>query len=458
MTVQPTTLVILGASGDLTSRLLLPGLGTLLRDEPTRSVRVVGADRAPMEPEAWRERVVTSLQTDGHTEVPSGLAGTDYVRVDAMDPDEFPRFVAGLPQDAVLYFALPPTVTLAACKLLVGATLPPGLRLALEKPFGHDRASAHELNGILAGLVPEDRTYRVDHFLGEATLLNLLGLRFTNRVFEPVWNAANIERVEIIADETIALEGRAGYYDKAGALIDMLQSHLLQMLAMFSMEEPSRIDHVEVRDMIAHVLRSTSIKGGDPRSASRRARYTAGREEDEDVPDYIAEKGVDPARKTETLAEVVVEVDNSRWAGVPFLLRSGKALDRTAFEIVAHFRPVAHQPQGFLNHAPHNVLAIGMVPESLKLVVSTNAGGNILDLEPTVFSADLGHSPLRQYGEILAHIFDNNPLLSVRGDIAEQCWRIVEPVLDAWRADEVVMDTYQAGSSGPPAWSARPLQ
>jgi glucose-6-phosphate 1-dehydrogenase len=283
-------------------------------------------------------------------------------------------------------------------------------------------------------------------------VLNLVGLRFTNRLFEPVWNASNIESIQIISDEALALEGRAGYYDHAGALKDMIQSHLLLVMALLCMEELATFDAFELRDLVAHLLRSTHLWGDDPVKASRRARYTAGKIGDEVVPNYVDEPGVDPSRNTESLAEVTVEIRNARWAGVPITLRSGKALGDGVRQITVVFRPIAHTPVGFHDEAPRNVVVIGLSPEFLRVQLSTNVEGDRLSLEPTVLDAELGESPIRPYGEILSHILAGDPLLSVRGDVAEDCWRIVTPVLEAWAVGTVPMDFYVAGSAGPSNW------
>ena len=447
------TLVILGASGDLTSRLLLPGLATLLQSEPDRRVRVLGAATEDFTASQWAKRVRASLTAAKvETEVRDRiLASTAYRKVNVLDPHSLGELLEDLPPDSVLYFALPPQVTIKACELLVAMELPKGLKLALEKPFGYDRSSAATFNRLLARIVPESQTYRIDHFLGKSAVLNLLGLRFGNRIFEPVWNNVNISHVDIVADETLALEGRAGYYDGAGALKDMVQSHLLLIMAMVAMEEIASIDEVELRDLMAHVLRATRLMGS-PAEASRRARYTAGRLGRRRIPSYVDEPGVDADRRTETLAEITVEIKNSRWAGVPFRLRSGKALDSDRRGIFVHFKPISHDLEGLANKATPNVLKLGMSPETIELGVVTNGAGDMFELEDTTLAATIGDSHVRPYGEILGGILDGNPLLSVRGDIAEECWRIVAPVLKAWAADEVSLHSYPAGSAGPRGW------
>jgi glucose-6-phosphate 1-dehydrogenase len=271
-----------------------------------------------------------------------------------------------------------------------------------------------------------------------------------------LWSREHIAKVEIEYDEDLALEGRAGYYDKAGALIDMTQSHLLQVLAMFAMESPASMDPEEMRSLKANVLRAVRLWGDDPRTASRRARYTAGSIGDRDVPDYVGEEGVDPALGTETLAELVVEVRNQRWAGVPFVLRSGKALGVPHKEITVTFREPAHIPDGLRDCGAPDQLILELRPGAVSLDVSVNAEGDPFDLEQARLHTALGQPRMRPYGEVLAGILDGTPLLSIRGDAAELMWKIVEPVLAAWRADEVPLEEYPAGSQGPEGWGTIP--
>ena len=455
---QPVTLVILGASGDLTHRLLLPGLATLLRARPGLDVNLIGAAFDDLDESAWRQRVNEALAEGGcrADQAERMASSTRFERLDVTDADAMRAFLAEIEEagrPVVLYFALPPAVSQKACEVLATLDLPEGLRLAIEKPFGSSLESAKEFNALLAKLVPEEQIFRVDHYLGKATVLNLLGIRFGNRLFEPVWNNHNIERVEIITDEQLALEGRAGYYDRAGALKDMIQSHLLLVMAIFAMEEPANLDALELRDLMVHTLRSTRLWEGEGEVASRRARYTAGTIDGRDVPDYLDEPGVDPARQTETLAQLTVQICNNRWAGVPFRLRSGKALGDGFRGIVVKFKPVSYVPGGFRGAPSPNLMLIGIAPETISLQIATNAEGDRWDFEQTTLSAELSESPIRPYGEILDGILSGDPLLSVRGDIAEECWRILTPVFEAWSSGAVPMDEYTAGSYGPLSWN-----
>jgi glucose-6-phosphate 1-dehydrogenase len=380
------------------------------------------------------------------------LATTRYEKADVTSADDLDRLINGVPAAPALYFALPPAVTANACTVLNNVSLPEGTTLVLEKPFGTDQASAAALNAQLAKLVPEGQVHRVDHFLGRSTVLNLLGVRFANRLFEPVWNADHIERVDIVFDEQLTLENRARYYDRAGALVDMIQSHLLQVLAIVAMDPPAEANAVDLRDAKAHVLRACRPWQNDPASAARRARYTTGTIDGRQVPDYVNEPGVDPSRNTETLAELTVEVDTWRWAGVPFLLRSGKAIQDFRKEIAVTFKPTPHLPTGLKGVAAPDRLRIALGPDKLALDINVNGPDDPLELDRASLEADFGAGRLPAYGEVLSGVLQGDPLLSVRGDTAEECWRIVDPVLDAWRTNQVPMETYPAGSAGPAGW------
>ncbi|CAH0149932.1 glucose-6-phosphate dehydrogenase [Microbacterium foliorum] len=446
-----TTLVIFGAGGDLASRLLLPALGQLLTREPSRAVRIVGADREDWT-DADLEAVVTKAFASMDAEEAASRVDVTFVRADITDAEDLRTLLQGCTGQVALYFAVPPSVAEAAIEALTPEMLPAGTMLVMEKPFGTDEASARALNRTLTALVPEHQIYRVDHFLGRSTTLNLLGARFANRILEPLWSAESIESVDIVYDEVLALEGRSGYYDAAGALVDMIQSHLLQVLAVLAMEEPATLDEVDFRAATSAVLRATAVWADDPATSSRRARYTAGSVGGAEKPSYVDEPGVDADRRTETLAEATFEVRNARWAGTPFRLRSGKALGTPATEIVVRFRPVRHLPTGLTGSSDGAVLRFSLGPDRISLELNLNAADDPFELERAALSADLGEGALKAYAEVLSGVLDGDPLLSVRGDAAEECWRIVAPILDAWRRDEVPLDEYPAGSSGPAGW------
>lgn len=462
MSLRIQTLLVLGADGDLTRRLLLPGLATLLAsdwrtDAPPPSV--VGAGRHELTTAEWRERVRTSFAASGAKgpRVAGAARHTRYHRADVTRVDDLRELLAACEGTPAIYFALPPAVTRAACDALAQVDLPAGTVLVLEKPFGIDLASARELNRVVTGLVPESQVFRVDHFLGRNDVLNILGVRFGNRLLEPVWNHEHVDRVEIVYDEHLALEGRAGYYDGAGALADMIQSHLLQVMAVLMMEPIETLDEKSFRDAKSELLRAVRVRGSG-RTGSRRARYTGGRLGERHIPAYTREEGVDTARRTETLAEVTLEVRNDRWAGVPVVLRSGKALGTARKAAVITLKPVPHLPEGLLGPATPDTITIGFRPPRLTIGLDVNGPGDPWDLEYAELVAELDDGELTAYGEVLGGVLEGDPLLSVRGDNAEECWRIVAPVVRAWADDEVPLETYPAGSAGPVGWptSARP--
>lgn len=451
-----STILILGASGDLASRLLLPALGQLLEAEPERGLRLIGAGIEQFSDETWQSTVKQSFESSSATgDVASAVATASvYLSADVTEADDLQKLIDACDGVPAIYFALPPAITAKACRALEQVKLPEGTLLALEKPFGTDEDSAHELNQQLLRLVPEAQIHRVDHFLGRSTVYNLLGLRFANRIFEPLWNSQHIEKVEIVYDEQLASEGRARYYDLAGALVDMIQSHLLQVMSILAMEPPSTIGASDLRDAKGIVLRATRVYNGDPTTNSRRARYTAGTVGERKLPSYVDEPGVDPSLNTETLAEVTVAIDTWRWAGVPFVLRSGKALANRRREIIVTFKQIPHLPTGLIGLEEPTVLRIFLAPDTMSLELNINGPADPRVLERVNLSADFGPGELLAYGEVLSGLLDGDPSLSVRGDTAEQCWRIVAPVLTAWNNDEVPLDDYPAGSGGPTGWKS----
>jgi glucose-6-phosphate 1-dehydrogenase len=448
-------LVILGAGGDLTGRLLLPALASLLAsgNAPPR-LQVTGVGQDDWTDEQFRARSRTLLQ-----EHASHIAQrTREQLIDALTYRRADVTWAGplseaLPDDepCAVYLALPNTVFAATCRALATAGLAPGSVLVVEKPFGTSQQDARELNALVTDVVPEDHVFRVDHFLAKQTIVNLLGLRFANRVFEPLWNSTHIESIDIVFDETLGLEGRAGYYDHAGALRDMLQNHLLQVLALVAMEPPSSMHERDLRDRKHDALRAVRWNGDDPEATSVRARYTGGTVAGRQLPSYVDEDGVDAERQTETYAQVVLHIDNWRWAGVPFRLRSGKALERQRQEVVITFKPVPYLPFSDTAPVPHNRLRLSLKPDAVTLDININGPGDPFDLDPAALSLSLPDHDLEPYALLLGDIFSGDPTLSIRADEAEESWRIVEPVLAAWAAGRVPLREYPAGSSGPAA-------
>lgn len=445
------TLCILGASGDLTSRLLLPGLGGLLATGEVRGFSLIGSALTDWHDEDWRSIVAHAFGTvDARgPQVDDVVRSTCYVRADATAAADLRRLLDACDGVVILYFALPPAMTIAACQALEGIVLPSGTRLVLEKPFGNDARSADLLNELLAKLVPEDQVFRVDHYLGMSTVLNILGVRFANRMWEPILNAEHVARVDIMLDECLALEGRAGYYDHAGALVDMIQSHALQVLALLTMDAPPTLEARDVRDRKAQVLRATFVRDDDPVRSSRRARYTAGEIDGKHLPSYVDEERVDPARMTETFAEVELEIRSWRWAGVPVTVRAGKALDALRKQAVITFKTPPCVPTGLTGYASHDRLVIGLDPDRLALGINVNGPESPTTISSLQLETKLCAGNLPPYGQVLEAILNGNPLLSVRGDTAVECWRIIDPVRRAWRDGKVPMGEYAAGNKPP---------
>jgi len=448
------TLLILGASGDLTARLLLPGLGGLLELGGVEGLSLLGSGMDEWEDERWRKQVAESFEDAGASggEVDAVAQSARYLRADVTDDGDLRRLLGACEGQPVVYFALPPSITEKTCEALVPIGLPDGTRLAMEKPFGTDARSAAALNHLLAKLVPEDHVYRVDHFLGMSTVLNILGVRFANRMLDPILNAQHVDSVEVVFDESLGLEGRAGYYDAAGALVDMIQSHLLQVMSLVAMEPPPTLEAVDLRDSKAQVLRATRVWGDDPVASSRRARYTAGEVDGRRLPGYAEEEGIDPERSTETFAEVLFAVDTWRWAGVPFRLRSGKALGSPRTEVAVTFKPPQQVPAGLTGRDRPDRLRIGIALDAARvgLDINISAPGDPFEIDPVTLESEFGPGELPPYGEVLKGVLGGEPVLSVRGDMAVDCWRVVEPVQDAWREDRVPLEEYPAGAPGPP--------
>jgi glucose-6-phosphate 1-dehydrogenase len=446
-------LVLLGAGGDLTARLLMPALAALLATgSAPRDLQVLGVGQDDWDDAGFRRHCADRLAEFAagvDAAVREDLVGRlSYRRADVTDAD---ALRAVLPAEAcVVYLALPNVIFASTCTALASAGVPDGSVLVVEKPFGTGLEDARRLNRLVTDVVPEDSVFRVDHFMAKQTVVNLLGLRFANRIFEPVWNSTHVESVDIVFDETLGLEGRAGYYDHAGALRDMVQNHLLQVLALVVMEPPVSLSSRDLRDRKVDALRSVRWRADrTDRPSSVRGRYTSGTAGGRELPSYVEEPGVDPDRGTETYAEVVVDVDNWRWAGVPFRLRSGKGLVSKTQEVVLTFRPAPHLPFPDDGSARPNRLRLSLKPDAVTLDINVNGPGDPLDLEPAQLGLTMPDHELGPYALLLADVFQGDPILSIRGDEAEESWRIVEPVLQAWRSGAVPLHDYPAGSAGP---------
>ncbi|HZY66429.1 MAG TPA: glucose-6-phosphate dehydrogenase [Rubrobacteraceae bacterium] len=448
-------MIILGATGDLTFRYLLPALARLLEaGSLPDGFEVHGLGRNDQDTEAFRYSAEERLAEDAPG-VPrlaheKFIKTLHYHRADVTDPGQVKAALRGSGEPVVAYLALPPALFAPAIEALKGAGLPEGSKIVVEKPFGEDLESAKELNRLLHESFPEEAVFRVDHFLGLQTVQNILGLRFANHVFEPLWNRDHIDRVEIVWDETLSLEGRVGYYDRAGALKDMVQNHLLQLLCLVGMEPPVTLGERDLRDRKMDVLRA--VRRLSPEEVERgtvRARYAAGRIDDREVPAYVDEEGVNRKRATETFAQITLFVDNWRWSGVPFVLRSGKALAQDRSQISLRFKTVPHLAFGQETEPEPNVLRLLLNPDRIVLSTNINGPGDPFGLEHTELRTELAPQELPAYGRLLLAVLESDPTLAIRADEAEASWRIVEPILEAWEKGRVPLLGYPAGSEGP---------
>ncbi len=448
-------LIILGASGDLTGRYLLRALVELVeRDRLAADVEIVGVAREPWETPGFRDHAARRLEQhapDLSRASRDALVGRlRYLRGDVTQAETLQSAAEGAAGPVVAYLALPPSLFGSAITGLASAGLPDGSGVVVEKPFGTDLASARELNRLLHQHFAESAVFRIDHFLGKQTVQNILGLRFANRLFEPLWCADHIERVDIIWDETVALEGRAGYYDGTGALRDMIQNHLLQVLCLVAMERPDGLGEGPLRDAKVAALKSVRRPDGkDAGALSVRAIYSAGSVDGRQIPDYSEEPGVDPTRSTETFAEATLYVDNDRWRGVPFRLRTGKALAKDRREIRVTLRPTERLPFDQPHEPGPNVVALSMDPDTVLAEIALNGAGDPFSLEPACWELQLADQEMTAYARLLIDALEGDPSLSIRGDEAEESWRIVEPILASWDRGASPLRSYQAGSGGP---------
>jgi glucose-6-phosphate 1-dehydrogenase len=446
-------LAIFGATGDLTARYLLPAIAALRRTgELGDAFRLIAAGRDDWSGSQYQDWAAAQLARHA-CDLPPGIrsavaSAATYQQADATDRTSVARVIAG-DEPVACYLALPPAVFAAAVSALHDAGLPEGSRIVLEKPFGEDLGSAIELNRLLADTLPEEAVFRADHFLAMTAVQNVLGTRLANRVIEPIWNSSHIAEIDIVWEESLALEGRAGYYDGVGALKDMLQNHLLQVLCLVAMEPPMSLGERDLRDRKVDVLRSVRpLAGDDVIRGTRRGRYTAGRIGDRQVPAYADEDGVDPAHRTETFAEIELRLDNWRWPDTVFRLRTGKALRRDRKEVAVRFRPVPHLPFADSADVAPSVLRFGLESETVSLEL-TGIGPRPQTLLPVSLSGRLAPAELPAYGQLLHSVLSGDNTLAVRDDEAEESWRVVSPVLEAWAKDVVPLQDYPAGSDGP---------
>ena len=456
-------IVIFGATGDLTRRYLIPALAGLYEaGRLPDGIKITGLGRKKWKngETGFRHLALESLERHAggvSADARARMAGEilEYRQADVMDAESVTSALEPMRGPILVYLALPPAAYAPTLETLKKVGLPEGSRVAIEKPFGENLESAQELNRLLHEFLPEQAIFRVDHFLAWQPFPTIMGLRFANGIFEPLWDRNHIERVEIVWEETLALEGRAGYFDHAGAFRDLIQNHLLQLMCLTAMDAPSALQRRNLRDRKVGVLRD--IRRFSPEEVRRntvRARYGPGTIGDKRIPAYTDEEGVDPDRGTETFAQVTLMIDNLRWAGVPFVLRGGKALSRFRGEIAVHFKPVPHLAFQRAGDPRPNVLRLGLKPDRVSLDLNVNGPYDPFDLEQIELSATFApQNFFSAYERLFLDLLDGNNTFFVRADEAEEAWRVCDPILDAWREGLVPLLEYPAGSDGPNAAS-----
>ena len=446
-------MLLFGASGDLTKRLLLPAVAQLAEAGLLPpGFTILGSSNVDWSTDDFQQRIADGLEQFA----PVTPATRDAVvkmlsfqPADVTRPEEISRLIGGGDRPGTLvYLALPPFLFEPVLLALSKIKLRKSDAVAIEKPFGTDLASAQHLNEILRIQLPEPTIFRVDHFLSDDLARRVMAIRFVNRIFEPTWNATHVERVDISWLESLALEGRATYYDTAGAMKDMVQNHLMEVMSLVLMEQPARIDPDSFRGTRVEALRAVATPRAERmRRETVRARYTAGMIGSRQVPSYVEEPGVDPRRNTETYASLTLEVDNPRWAGVPFTLSSGKALAANSAEIAIHFRPL---PRYLLDQWPGvapNVLRLGLTEPYVRLTTTLNGPERRAEVhELELHTATARRTP---YANLVLEMLRGDPTLLIRGDEAEESWRIIDPVMKAWAAGAVPMQEYAAGGAPP---------
>jgi glucose-6-phosphate 1-dehydrogenase len=493
--LPPSQIVIFGASGDLTRRKLVPALAELANHERLApGFSIVGVARREKNDERFRQELAEGLPDDLRKTFDHLAPRIHYLQGDATDPNalealskRLDALPAGRATGRLFYLSLAPDLFAPASEGLARAELlseqagdtEAFRRVVIEKPFGHDLTSARALNRELHSWLREEQIYRIDHYLGKETVQNLLGFRFHNSIFEPLWNRHHVELVQITVAESIGVEhGRGSYYDQTGAMRDMVQNHMLQILALVGMEPPASLDAEAIRNQKVELLRGLSQPDPhDVRSSAVRARYAPGEIDAETVGGYLDEQGVDAGSMTETYVALRAEIDNWRWSGVPFLLRHGKRLPSRFTEVQVQFRtpPIQlfNRPEdisdtefrrqlrdGSLCQMRPNILTLTIQPrEAIRLSFGVKQPGGAMVMSPALLDFDyrshFGEAPPEAYERLLLDALTGDQTLFLRADEIEASWRYADQVINAWqRPDAPPLLEYEAGSWGPPEANA----
>ena len=475
---DPFCFVIFGASGDLTHRLVVPALYNLAAsDLLPEKFCIVGVSRSDMSDEKFREGLEKGLREFATREVDDAVAKRlfsciSYVSADPDHPGSFDRLRAQLEKretescgakNRLFYLATPPDAFEPISKQLGRAEMlceddGGWKRLIVEKPFGTDLASAKALNASLLELLDEHQIYRIDHYLGKETVQNILVLRFANGMFEPIWNRNHIDHVQITVTEALGVGRRGKFYDATGALRDMVPNHLFQLLSLVAMEPPAKFEAHAVRSEKAEVLGAIqTLTEAEALKSSVRAQYTAGRVGDKDIEDFRDTKDVKSGSTTETFAALRLQIDNWRWAGVPFYLRTGKALAGKRTEVAIKFKqaPFAMFRGTPVDRLSQNYLVIGIEPkQNIQLQFNSKVPGPVIAIDGVEMTFNykdyFNAEPANGYETLIYDCLIGDNILFQRADSVEAGWRAVQPFLDAWKkAGADGLSEYEAGSEGP---------
>jgi glucose-6-phosphate 1-dehydrogenase len=467
--VDPFDFIIFGGTGDLSERKLLPSLYHRQRDhqfsEPTR---IIGTSRSKMTDDEFRAFAKKAISEHvakediDAKELAKFLERLSYVAADAVSGDGFDKLkkeVGDSDRIRAFYLAVAPSLFgEISHKLKEHKMITPNSRIVVEKPIGRDLASAQALNDQIGSDFHESQIFRIDHYLGKETVQNLMALRFANALYEPLWNSAHIDHVQITVAETVGLEDRVTYYDKAGALRDMVQNHIMQLVCLVAMEAPSSMDADALRDEKLKVLRALKrINGNEAPKETVRGQYRAGASAGGPVKGYVEELGSESS--TETFVAIKAEIANWRWANVPFYLRTGKRLASRVSEIVIEFKPIPHSIFAGESAGPifPNQLVIRLQPdEGVKqfiMIKDPGPGGMRLrqiPLDMSFAQSFKGRSP-DAYERLIMDMIRGNQTLFMRRDEVEAAWKWIDPIQDAWASGQQEVQGYTAGTWGPSA-------
>ncbi|MEE8160747.1 MAG: glucose-6-phosphate dehydrogenase [Acidobacteriota bacterium] len=472
-TPEPCTVVIFGASGDLTQRKLLPALYNLARQNLLPSgFSIVGTGRTAMTDKEFRGRMKRAVQQFGNSNFDSRIweaftSGIFYHPSDPGDKGSFESLSYHLSQvdqqrrtsgNRLFYLSTPPTLYTPITQMLSAVNLNRShgwVHIIVEKPFGQDLESMQSLNRQMLEVFTEDQIYRIDHYLGKETVQNIVVLRFANGIFEPLWNRHYIDHVQITAAENLGIEGRGGYYDQAGALRDMIQNHLFQVFTMVAMEPPVSLDSNAVRDEKTKVMSAVRPIGLEQvQEWAVRGQYSEGAVDGRSVEGYRQEKNVRPGSMTETYAAIKLLVDNWRWAGVPFYLRSGKRMPKRVTEVSVHFHKAPHLlfKESAPSHSNALILRI-QHDEGINLKFEAKLPGPALNVRPVNmdfrYGTSFGKRPPKAYERLLLDAMLGDSTLFARADMLELSWELLMPILESWKRNREDPPLYQAGSWGP---------